>query len=203
MLEEAKRMLAYICPACRQPVVIERSIFQLAAGSNHLSCPCNGSVLEVKILGDRVKLTVPCLLCECNHTVACSTHAFLHEKLMAFSCSASGLDCCYVGQENLVLDAMRRLEQTVDKLETEAGAQGAFLDEIVMHEVLSELRDIAKRGGISCSCGSGKWNIRVKYSSVEISCADCGAVMRIPAAVAADIDNICCKDTLLISGKKD
>jgi hypothetical protein len=97
---------------------------------------------------------------------------------------------------------MGHLEETVDKLETEAGAQGAFLDGMVMQEVLSELRDIARRDGVSCACGSKKWSMRVKYSAIELICADCGAQLRIPAAVAADIDNICCKNTLLICAKK-
>lgn len=202
MLEEATRTLAYICPVCRQPVVIERSIFQLAAAPNRLACPCGRSELGVELLGERVKLTVPCLFCEKDHSVACSTHAFLHEKALAFSCAASGLDCCYVGEEGPVFAAVSHLEETVDKLETEAGKQGAFLDELVMHEVLSELRDIAQRGGISCVCGSKKWSMRVKYSAIELFCGECGAILRIPAAVADDIDNICCKDTLLICGKK-
>lgn len=203
MLEEARRTLAYICPACRQPVIIERSVFQLASAPNCLPCPCGRSELGVEMREDRVKLTVPCLFCEKDHSVVCSPHAFLHEKLLAFSCAASGMDCCYVGEEGQVFAAMGRLEETVDKLETEAGVQGAFLDEMVMHEVLSEVRDIARRGGISCACGSGKLGIRVKYSAVEIVCEDCGAVLRIPAVVAADIDNICCKNSLIISGKKD
>ena len=33
----------------------------------------------------------------------------------------------------------------MDKLEADAGVQGTFLDELVMHEVLSEIRDIAQR----------------------------------------------------------
>ena len=32
-------------------------------------------------------------------------------------------------------------------------------------------------------------------------CAQCGAQMRIPAATADDIDDICCKNTILIRGK--
>lgn len=203
MLNEAKRTLAYICPACRQPVIMERSVFQLASASIQLECPCGHSALQIGLQGERVKLTVPCLFCEHSHTATCSTHAFLHEKTLAFSCATSGLDCCYVGEEGPVFEAMTRLEQTVDKLETEAGAQGAFLDEVVMHEVLSELRDIAKRGGISCACGSRAWNLKVKYSSVELSCAECGAMLRIPAAVAEDIDSICCNNKLLIGRKKE
>lgn len=203
MVEEAKRTLAYICPDCRQSVVIERSVFQLAASVNELPCPCGKSALRVELMGDRAKLSVPCLFCGKDHSVACSAKAFLHEKVLAFSCAASGLDCCYVGEEGPVFAALRRLEEAVDKLEAEAGAggQGAFLDELVMHEVLSELKEIAQRDGISCACGSRRWKLQVNYSSIDLFCADCGAAMRIPAATASDIDDICCRNTLLIHGK--
>ena len=198
MIEEAKRTLAYFCPACRQSVVVERSIFQLAAAPNTLPCPCGKSALKVELEGDRAGLTVPCVFCETEHTVTCSAHAFLHEKALAFSCGASGLDCCYVGEEGPVFAAVKRLEEAVDKLEAQAGAQGAFLDELVMHEVLSELRDIAQRGGVSCACGSREWELRVNYSSVDLTCPKCGGVLRLSAATASDIEDICCRNSLVI-----
>lgn len=201
MVEESKRTLGYICPACRQAVIAQRSVFQLAASANEISCPCGKSALGVEMMGDRVKLTVPCLFCESDHSVACSSKAFLHEKTLAFSCASSGLDCCYVGEEPGVFAAMRRLEEAVDKLERDAGEKGTFLDELVMHEVLSELKEIAQRGGISCACGSKGWKLQVNYSSVDLFCAQCGAAMRIPAATASDIDDICCKNSILIRGK--
>ena len=149
MVEEAKRTLAYICPVCHQSVAVERSIFQLAASVNELPCPCGKSSLRVEMMGDQVRLTVPCLFCGKDHSVSCSSHAFLHEKVLAFSCAASGLDCCYVGEEGAVFAALQRLEEALSKLEGEAGEKGAFLDELVMHEVLSELKEIAQRDGIS------------------------------------------------------
>lgn len=124
MVEEAKRTLAYLCPACRQSVAVERSVFQLAASANELPCPCGKSSLRVELMGDRVKLTVPCLFCGKDHTVTCSSHAFLHEKVLAFSCAASGLDCCYVGEEGPVFAALQRLEEAVDKLEAASGRRG-------------------------------------------------------------------------------
>ena len=201
MVEESKRTLAYICPSCRQAVIAERSVFQLAASANAIPCPCGKSALRVEMMGDRVKLTVPCLFCESDHTVACSSKAFLHEKTLAFACAASGLDCCYAGEEAPVFAAMKRLEEAVDKLERDAGEKGAFLDELVMHEVLSELKEIAQRDGISCACGSRKWKLQVNYSSIDLFCANCGAAMRIPAATASDIDDICCRNTMVIHGK--
>ena len=113
-----------------------------------------------------------------------------------------GLDCCYVGEEGPVFAAMKRLEEAVDKLEAAAGAEGTFIDDVIMHEVLSEIRDIAQRGGISCACGSKEWKLQVNFSSVDLFCARCGAALRIPAATADDLEDICCKPSLLIHGKE-
>lgn len=202
MVEDAKRSIAFICPVCRQAVIAERTVFQLAASNGRIPCPCGKSSIDIALTGDRVRLTVPCLFCEHEHTVTCSTTAFLQEKTLAFSCANSGLDCCYVGEEEPVFAAMRRLEETVDALEAEAGAQGAFLNTMVMEEILGELRDIGQRDGISCTCGSHRWKMKINYSSVEIFCADCGGALKIPAATLSDIEDLCCKPVLTIRGNR-
>jgi hypothetical protein len=107
-----------------------------------------------------------------------------------------------VGEEGPVYAATARLEQAVDKLEEDNAEQGAFLDQIVMEEILSELKDIAQRGGISCSCGSKSWGFDVHFSSVDLYCQECGGKYRIPAATADDIDDLCCKTSILIRGKE-
>ncbi len=206
MTQEKTRFLSYICPKCRQSVIVEREVFALAAAPAKIKCPCGKSELEVEFLPQRVRLEVPCVACGRSHTVSCPSHAFLREPALAFSCKESGLDCCYVGEEGPVYAATARLEQAVDKLDDpqdgEDGERRPFLDELVMHEVLSEIKDIAARGGISCACGSKAWTFRLGYSSIELVCAQCGAEMRIPAATADDIDDICCKTSLLIRGKE-
>ena len=97
MVQETKRFLSYICPRCMQSVIVERDLFSLAAAPAHIKCPCGKSELGVEFFPNRVQLTVPCLFCGREHTVSCSSHAFIREKALAFSCAASGLDCCYVG----------------------------------------------------------------------------------------------------------
>ena len=208
MQQDTKRYLSYICPRCRQSVIVERDLFSLAASTAHIKCPCGKSELTVDFQPSRVRLTVPCLFCGREHEVSCPTHAFVRERALAFSCAASGLDCCSVGEEGPVYAATARLEQALDKLESAkaAGQEGEdkpFLDEIVMEEVLSEIRDIAKRDGISCTCGSKSWTFQVNYSSVDLICTQCGAQVRIPAATADDIDDICCKTNIVIRGKQD
>lgn len=201
-MEEPKRTIAYLCPKCRQSVVVERTEFQLAAAPNRLPCPCGGSALLVEMEAGHADLTVPCLYCGRDHHIRCSAHAFLHEKALAFSCGTTGLDCCYVGEEGPVFQALRRLEETAVQIEENSGETGAFLNETVMAEALGEIKDIAARGGISCTCGSRDYKMRIHYSSVELICAHCGAKLRIPAATGDDLEDLCCKYTLLIDEKE-
>ena len=199
--KQKSRTLAYFCPHCRQAVIAERTVFQLTAAPLEIPCPCGRSHLRVEYQGEHVQVTVPCLLCGREHTVSCSAQAFLVEKALAFACSASGLDCCYAGEKADVFAAARRLEEAVDRVDQAAPENGQFLNELVMGEVLDELKDIAKRGGVSCQCGSTRWRLKINYSSLDLICGDCGAAMRIPAATDSDIDDICCKDKLLIHGR--
>lgn len=201
MMEEPKRTIAYLCPKCKQSVVVERSVFRLAAGPDKLPCPCGGSALKIELEADHADLTVPCLYCGRDHHIRVPVHAFLHEKALAFSCKGTGLDCCYVGEERAVFQALRRLEEATAQMGKTLEDAGSFLNEAVMTEVLGELKDIAGRGGISCRCGSKKYKVKVHYSSVELECAACGARLRLPAATGDDLEDLCCHDTLLIGGK--
>ena len=92
--------------------------------------------------------------------------------------------------------------ETLDVLETEAGAEGTFLNDLVMEEILGELRDIGLRDGISCTCGCRDWKLKINYSSVELFCARCGGALKLPAATMSDLEDLCCKPTLLIRGDR-
>lgn len=201
-MEEPKRTLAYLCPKCKQSVVVEQTVFRLAAAPSKLPCPCGSSTLQVEMEAGHVDLTVPCAACGQDHHIRCSAHAFLHEKALAFSCKATGLDCLYVGEEEAVFPALRRLEEAIAQMRDNPQEGGTFLNEVIMAEVLGELKDIAQRGGISCVCGSREYRMKVNYSSVELSCARCGAKLRLPAATGEDLEDLCCKASLLIGGRE-
>lgn len=204
-MSEETRTIGYICPVCGGAVVVRRTAFQLAAGDSRLPCPCGKSELTFTQMGDRCQVTVPCLFCAKDHTAVCSNDALLHQRLLALTCPVSGLGCCYIGEEAPVFQAMERLEQAVDKLraDDQADSRGAFLNETVMGEVLSELRDIAQRKGVRCRCGCTDYGIKVGYSSVDVVCAQCGAVLRLNAATPDDLDDLCAHYTITIPGKKE
>lgn len=204
-MPEQTRTVGYICPVCGQAVIAGRTAFQLAAGSSTLPCPCGKSELRFAQLGDRCEITVPCLFCARDHTAVCSNDALLHQKLLSLSCPASGLGCCCIGEEAPVFQAMEKLEQAVDKLrlDDQTDSRGAFLDEVVLGEVLAELRDIAARKGVSCGCGSTDYSIKVGYSWVDVVCARCGTVLRLSAATPGDLDDLCARYSITIPGKKE
>ena len=97
--------------------------------------------------------------------------------------------------------AIHRLEETIERLDNVKEGEEVFQNDIIMHEVLSEVRDIARRGGISCACGCKQYNMKVGYNAIELACTDCGTSMRIPAATADDLDAVCSKMKLVIQGK--
>lgn len=207
-MSEPVRTLAWICPECRQSVILDRTVFALSAAPSRLPCPCGKSELTVEPGEEQFLLTVPCVSCGKSHRAACPREAFLRRRTISLSCAASGLDCLYVGESGPVYAAVRRLEKAADLLPVkgEEGEEGeapsAFLNPTIMEEILGELKEIAQReNGVSCTCGSRRWRMKVGYSAVDLICADCGAALRLSAATDSDLDDLCCKTRLVIKGR--
>lgn len=202
MSAEANRTIGFICPKCRQSVIVARSVFSLSAAPTEIACPCGGSKVKISYQGDRFELEAPCVACGGKHITHCPSRAFLRQRALGFSCGKTGLDCCFVGEKEPVYEGVKRLEQAVDKMDESKEEPGTFLNDIVMAEMLGELKDIAGRGGISCTCGSSQWKLKVHYSSIEVECARCGGILRLNAGTMDDLNDLCCKDKLLIRGAK-
>lgn len=203
MVEQVGRTLAWLCPHCRQSIIVERSVFSLVAAPQTVDCPCGKSHVTVEPMEDHFRVTVPCIPCGKDHTVTCSQPAFLEQRAIALSCTASGLHCFYVGEEDAVYAAVRRLEEAADLLPTgEEEEPRTFLNPTIMEEVLGELKEIAARPkGITCTCGSAEVRMKVGYSGVDVICAACDTALHLPAATDSDLDDLCCKATLVIKGQ--
>lgn len=197
---EATRSFGYICPQCGRANFHSRTVFSLQAAAAHLECAeCGKEALEVQTDGTRFRLWVPCGVCGGHHQAECDGDALLKGRGIGLSCPEKQELCCYIGEE---ADVRRAMEGLALRVEKEKGSgDAAFTDNVIMYEVLSELKDIAQRGGISCTCGSGKYSIRVLRGAVELVCGDCGGRLRLPAATDEDLDDLCCRMKLSIRGK--
>ena len=196
---EETRSFGYICPACGKANFHTRSVFALSAAAARMECECGKEALEVQTDGTKFRLWVPCGVCGGQHQAECSADALLHGRGIGLSCPVKQELCCYVGQEQ---DVRRAMENLALRVEKDKGADGeAFTDNVIMYEVLSELKDIAARGGISCTCGSTRYTVQVRRGAVDLVCADCGGRLRLPAATDEDLDDLCCRMKLTIKGK--
>ena len=180
-MPEEKRAIGYICPECGKPVYGERTLFALSAAAAGLVCACGRSELTAEPCGERYRVTVPCGVCGGEHRAEVPADRILRGTGVGLACPQS----------------LGELEAALEKKD----GGGTFTDDTIMYEVLSELRDIASRGGISCTCGARGCSMEVSGGAVELVCGGCGGRLRIPAATDGDLDRLCCQYTLTIRGR--
>ena len=149
-MREEMRTFGYLCPKCGKTVMKARSAFALEASGTEVDCDCGGSALGISFDGSRYRLSVPCGLCGGTHLAVCPPERVL-EGATALACAATKQFCCFIGPEGTVDKQLRELAILAEK-EQRQGEGEAFLDNVIMYEVLSELKDIASRpGGITCA----------------------------------------------------
>ena len=177
-------------------------MFALEASNAEVECQCGKSALSVTFDGERYHLTVPCGLCGETHEAVCPPERVL-EGGTALACPKTKQFCCFIGDEGTVEKHLRELEILAEKEKRQEDGPEAFADNVIMYEVLSELKEIAARpGGITCACGSSRYGMEIRRSAVDLICRDCGAKLRISAATDRDLDDLCCHMKLVIPGKR-
>ena len=180
------RTFGYLCPKCGKMVMGTRSVFALAAADAEIACECGESVLHTRYDGQHYIVTVPCGICGETHTATCPPERVL-EGATALGCADTKQFCCYIGDEGVVEKNLRELSILVQKEQQQKDSeeQEAFLDNVIMYEVLSELKD----NGMT-----------IRRSAVDLECKGCGAKLRINAATDRDLDDLCCHMKLVIPG---
>ena len=155
------RTFGYLCPKCGKTVTAARSVFALEASNAEIECGCGESALRAEFDGERYRFYVPCGLCGETHTAACPPERVLRGAT-ALGCAKSKQFCCFIGPEGTVEKNLRELEILAEKEKRQESEGGeAFLDSVIMYEVLSELKDIASReNGITCGCGGVQYGDR-------------------------------------------
>ncbi len=202
-MKEQFRTIGYLCPKCRGVVQEKRSRFALAASGANVPCKCGGSELQIQFDGDKFRISVPCGVCGGEHLAECEAGALLSGEGIGLACPGSKQLSSFIGEEYAVERALMRLGVTAEKEAAKGEDKDAFVDTVIMYEVLSELKEIAARErGITCACGSEKYTMEVRPAAVDLICGDCGAKLRIDAATDEDLDRLCCRMTLQIKGEK-
>lgn len=198
-MAEKKRAFGYMCPACGKLVFGERTEFAMQAAAVAVICDCGKSELTMESDGQKFRVTVPCGVCDGEHRAEVDTAAIMEGNGVGLACPENRQLCCYIGDTYRVESALADLQLAVEK--KKEGQDETFIDSVIMYEVLSELRDIASRDGISCTCGSKAYSMEIHGAAVDLVCTECGGRMRLPAATDEDLDQLCCRYTLTIKGR--
>lgn len=184
MKTEKTTKLAYRCPYCGCVISANVNLFMLAGGFKLECIECHKSALELSMTGDeKVRLNVPCLVCPHPHPYTVSTDIFFGKDIFLLSCSYSGLDICFIGDEDKVEDELDRTESLIMDLladqrdDEEAVKQSEMLtaNTNVVREILFALDALMTDKKITCGeCGSHAAKVLIDYDSVHVVCKVCG-----------------------------
>ena len=199
-MAEQTRTFGYICPSCGKAVLADRTRFALSAAAVGVVCDCGHSELTAEPAARTYRITVPCGVCGGEHRAEVAPGSLLEGPGVALACPETKQLCCYIGERDRVERSLSELERTLEKKKDREA--DTCVDDVGMYEVLSELKDIAARDGISCACGSKGCSLDIHGGAVDLICPACGGRLRVPAATDNDLDRLCCQYTLTIPGKK-
>ena len=80
-----------------------------------------------------------------------------------------------------------------------------------VHQAECSAQELLEGRGIALACPetkqlccyAGEYGIRIHRDAADLTCRACGGRLRLPAATDEDLDQLCCRMTLEIPGRKD
>ena len=199
VLDTKNTTLAYRCPHCGAAVLSGINVFSLSAEMLKLKCTCGKSELTVvNAKEDRVRLSVPCLLCRTPHQFTLKRSLFFDKELFCMPCPYTDITLCCVGEENHVKAEMSRSElELLDLLEQngltdpeqlgEMGLPGEEhfpTDPQIRDIVMFVIRDMDEEGKIRCRCSASardrNYDVDILDDGIRVTCRRCEASRLIP-----------------------
>ena len=190
ILDQKKTTLAYRCPACGGVPTSMVGAFSLSGNLFKLKCTCGESSLVVeKTNEDKIRLTVPCLVCPSPHTYLLSKNVFFGSDIFVIPCSVCGVDICFIGKENEVASAVKRSNDEIIRILGDASLEqlksikdNELSDPMLFDVITYVISDLYEEGKIYCNCddGCGEYTSEILDASVLVKCKKCGACAEIP-----------------------
>lgn len=194
ILESKQTTLAYRCPSCGAGVMGIAGVFSLSAHATKLKCDCGKSEMTA-VYGkdDKIRLTVPCIVCPNPHHFTVSKSLFFGKELFTLPCPYSNLNLVVMGETNQVKAELARGElELLDMMEksgvTDLSAFGSedsgLTDPQIMDVILFVIHELDAEGKIYCKCDESdnerEYDVQVTDDGILISCQACGASRLIP-----------------------
>jgi len=200
MISELSTTILFKCPCCGEKVTGKADIFRFSGGSEYLlSCPEGGPPLSARLRDDgRVKVTVPCIVCEGEHTFHLPKAVFFTEEIFVLSCACSDIDICVLGAESRAEAEYAQIDADISELIYEDAMDSLIESNPYKMEIIRRLNQMAEERHITCECGSDDLEFRLTDQSVDIRCSRCSAFLSIPAADEPDYCDVLDTDEYIL-----
>lgn len=189
VIEPKQTTVAYRCPHCGTGVMSAVDLFKLSADMLKLKCTCGKSEMTLVKAKDKIRLTVPCILCPNPHNFTVSSNVFFGKDIFAFPCPYSDINICMTGEVNHVKAELSRTElELLDLLEKSGiesfdlfhgeNEQDILTDPQVLDIVTYVIRELDEEGKIYCRCPKneeGDYEVEILREGVKVTCKKCGA----------------------------
>ena len=220
--------IAYRCPSCGYTVRGIAGAFGLGTQDMlRLRCSC-GAATEMTIVGSadrRIRLTVPCLLCNSNHHYTLSDTLFYGKDVFHLSCPYTDINVGFIGRdEKKLTESIDKSTEELTALYEELMGKGAtleeedpdadtatpdteeedFLPDPQIYEIVRFLvKELEADGHIHCPCNGGIYEAEMTNEGVRIYCPSCHAEYHfITNSVSAAQDFLSC-DRLDLTAPKE
>lgn len=181
MVKEFKKSIGYICPYCSSITVCDINLFDFS-GTDTISFPCKGSCPEQCITvtpkKDKYTVSVNCPMCDDPHIFNIKKITFWQNRFFVLHCLETGIGILFIGNRDEVKSEIEAQEEMFVKMNEEY----AISDELnLIFDTVERINELAKDGGVSCSCGSTALSIEIDNEKITLRCRQCGRVKDIPA----------------------
>jgi len=197
IIDIKKTSVAYICPHCGSSVLSVVGVFALSGDLIKLKCTCEHSEMTISYTNDdKIRLSVPCIVCPNPHNYVLSKEAFFEDDLFVFSCPYSGISTCFIGDKDKVYTALEEAIKELERLMREAGISEEAFASIRQYNSQNEISDpqihdivhfmlceLDAEGKIKCKCESNKdslYDFDIYDDHIKIYCHTCGAEKIVP-----------------------
>ena len=212
ILKPKQTYICYRCPRCASATMGFVGEFSLSADLLKLKCECKESAMSiVRTKDDKVKLSVPCVFCNKNHTFVISQETFYERELLLLSCPYTNMDICFTGTQEKISAAVEQNSAELNALFTDLGyenlddllgddrsAEDIVPDADVYDTIRFALAELHEDNAIECPCSSADYDIEFVAGGVRIFCRQCNAEYMLPITSAESArDFLDCRKLIL------
>lgn len=191
--------VAYRCPACGYIVRGLAGEFGLGAQNMlRLRCSC-GAKTEMTLAGSadrRIRLTVPCLICNKEHRYTLSDSLFYSKDIFHLACPYTDINVGFFGRDEEKLTAATdESTEELNALYEELMGKGATLEEVdpegdtalpddeepflpdaqIYDIIRFMVKELEADGHVDCPCGASVFEVEMTAEGIRVFCPDCGA----------------------------